>query len=550
MDTKISEAALAASTPLTILLDNVVPSPTNPRKAFDTAALEDLAASIRKHGVLQPVLVRPWPASRKPPKDFPHAAEAGFELVVGERRWRAARLAGLDAIPATVREMADAEVVEVQIVENLQRSDLHPLEEADGYRQLMAKGHDVAKIAEQTGRSVKYVYDRVKLLSLTKAAQKAFLAGDFTAGHAVILARLKPADQERAMLNDGALFTDERLLFTPDEEDGLGDRDPRKARSVRELQGWVDEHVRLEAAQADPMLFPDTALALKAATDEKEKVVRITHEVMTPEDAKDGPRPILGRSWKRADGQRGSKQCDRSVIGMIVIGPGRGEALRVCLDKKHCAVHWGDLIKAAKKREKEVAKAGATGEDREAIRRRKHDEEQARAKAEAERWDKARPAILAALAAAVKKAPAGANGFLGKLVLEAFQDAIYFGPEDGKYRELVPAGKSAEDLVRHVAFTDLVNASGSAWQDEKRFATEAKALGVDVRKIVAASAPEARCEKCGRTEARACKGGCSWTREPDPKSGLGLCSRCASKAAIAAGVKTKKKAAKGKASSR
>ncbi len=473
-----------------VQLDQIVPSPTNPRKAFDKEALEELAASIKAHGVLQPVLVRPWPASRKPPKGFPEASETGYELVVGERRWRAARLAGLDAIPATVQVLEDAEVVEVQLVENLARTDLHPLEEADGYRQLMAKGYDVSRIAEQTGRSVKYVYDRVKLLSLTKAAQKAFLAGEFTAGHAVILARLKPADQERAMEEDGALFTDERLLFTPDDED---DRfEPRKPRSVRELQGWVDEHVRLEAAQADAMLFPDTAATLKAATDEKEKVVRITHEVQTPEDAKDGPRPILGRSWKRADGQQGSKQCDRSLIGMIVIGPGRGQALRVCIDKKHCTVHWGELIKAAKKREREVAKAGATGEDREALRRRKHEEEQAREKAEAERWEKAKPEILKALAAALKKAPAGAGGAIGKLVLQVFRDQGAYYPAKGP--EPVPPGKTAEDLVRHLAFRALAEEAEDNFDNYKRLTEDAKRLGVDVRKILDAVAAETAAE--------------------------------------------------------
>ena len=486
----IHEAALDASKTLAVQVDFIVPSPTNPRKAFDKETLDELAASIRKHGILQPVLLRAWPAGRKPPKDFPDAPEAGFELVVGERRWRAARLAGLQAIPATVREMTDAEVVEVQVVENLQRTDLHPLEEADGYRQLMAKGYDVGRIAEQTGRSVKYVYDRVKLLSLTKAAQGAFLAGDFTAGHAVILARLKPADQERAMKEDGALFTDERLLFTPDEDDDmLGDREPRKPRSVRELQGWVDEHVRLEAAQTDPMLFPDTAATLKAATDEKEKVVRITHEVMTPEDAKEGPRPILGRSWKRADGQRGSKQCEHSVIGMIVIGPGRGEALRVCVDKKRCTAHWGDLIKAAKKREREVQKAGGTGEDREALRRKKEAAEQAKVQAWTQQWNRARPDMLKAIAAALKKAPVGAGSFLGKRHLAFYMDTVWLEPEEKKYLALVPSGKTGEELLRHLAFIDLISDSKESYGGGQAFIGDAKAIGVDVREILATAAP-------------------------------------------------------------
>jgi ParB/RepB/Spo0J family partition protein len=514
---------------VTIPLEQIRPSKTNPRKNFDKAQLEELAESIREKGVLQPILARPVARSG--------GAEEGYELVAGERRYRAAKDAGLQAIPAVVRQLTDIEVIEVQVIENLQRADLHPLEEADGYRQLMAKKYDVAKIAARTGRSVKYVYDRVKLLSLTKEAQKAFLAGEFTAGHAVILARLKPADQERAMnLGERALFDDDELLFTPDEEDelGPGDQEPRKARSVRELQGWVDQHVKLEAAEVEPMLFPETATTIQDAAELREKVVRITHDVMTPEEAKDGPKVILGRSWKRADGKAGSKQCDRSVIGMVVIGAGRGEALRVCVDKKGCTVHWNDLIKARKKTDREVTKAAATGEDREAIRRRKEEEQRAYEKAEQARWEKARPAIVTALAAAVKKAPAGADGTIGKLILEAFREDVCYGmgPFAAKH---VPAGKTAEDLVRHMSFMLLAR---DAQEQESYHAKElmgrAKAIGVDVLKILDQAAPtagEARCRKCGCTEAKACKGGCSWVEKPDPKTKLGLCSACVPKKA-------------------
>ncbi len=464
------------------------PSPTNPRKGFDKARLAELADSIRARGILQPILVRPLSAGK------------GMEIVAGERRWKAAEAAGLEEVPAIVREMTDAEVMEAQLVENLQRDDLHPLEEAEGYRQLMAKGRDVARVAEQMGRSIAYVYDRVKLLSLTKAAQKAFHEGRFTTRHAIILARLSPSDQARVMDEEtGGLWEEERALFAPDapEEDP-----PRlyKPVSVKELEAWVDRHVKLEAREADPMLFPDLA----AAAETHKKLMRVTYEQITPEDAKDGPRPILGRSWMRADGQRGSKECEHSITGHVVIGPDRGQVLRVCVDKKHCTVHWGDLIKAAKKREKEVAKAGATGEDREAIRRRKDEEDRAREKAESERWKKATPAILEALAAAVKKAPTGAGSFLGKLVLEAFADAMYVSAENKKHLQLVPPGRTAEDLVRHAAFADLVQACTQEW-DLKDFSADAKALGVDVRKILAAAAPAAEAKTTHPKKAKAAK---------------------------------------------
>ena len=336
----------------------------------------------------------------------------------------------------------------------------------------------------------------MKLLSLTKEAQKAFLAGEFTAGHAVILARLKPEDQARAMDPDArALFTDEQLLLAPDEEDelGPGDQDPRKAVSVRELQGWVDQHVKLEAAEVEPMLFPETAATIQDAVELKEKVVRITHDVMTPEAAKDGPKVILGRSWQRADGKAGSKQCERSVIGMVVIGAGRGEALRVCVDKDRCAVHWGDRIKARKKTEREVSKAAATGEDREAIRRKKEAEEAAHRKAEQEQWKKAAPAPLEASAVAIKKARVGAGDPIGKHVLKAFkEDVLYdYGTGRPSAASPVPAGKTAEDLVRHMAFGILKrDVQNRHFDDGKKGVIDlAKSFGVDAAKILDQAAP-------------------------------------------------------------
>jgi len=478
----------------------IAPSPTNPRKTFDKETLAELTDSVRRHGVLQPVLVRPWSGAK--PRGWNGDATPLYELVSGERRLKAAKAAGLEEIPGLVRELHDDEVLEIQLIENLQRNDLHPLEEAAGYRQLMAAKYDAARIAERIGRSVKYVYDRVKLLNLTKAAQQAFTGGEFSAGHAVILARLSPEDQERAMADPrGGLFTAEetRGLFTAEEDAASKEADyddpgPRKPVSVRELQAWVNQHTKLEADQVEPMLFPASAITLNLAAEQLEKVVRITHDAMTPEEAKDGPRVILGRSWKRADGLQGSKECELSVIGMIVIGPGRGQALRVCINKKRCGVHWGENIKATKKREKEVAKAGGTGEDREALRVKKIKEEQARRVADEARWRKAEPAILDALAAAVKKAPAGAAGVLGGIILKAVDEYLLYGGIRTKAAKHVPMGKSAEDLVRHLAFAlvrrDVADHYDQQFSgDSARRLAIAKGLGVDVKKIVDQVAP-------------------------------------------------------------
>ena len=161
-------------------------SPTNPRKTFDEAALAELAESILRHGVLQPVLLRPHPTR----------ASGHYELVAGERRWRAAKVAKLAEIPATVRDLTDAEVLEIQVVENLQREDIHPLEEAAGYEALLRCEHaggapyTVEEIAAKVGKSKSYVYQRMRLTALGGKAREAFVAGKVDAARALLIARI------------------------------------------------------------------------------------------------------------------------------------------------------------------------------------------------------------------------------------------------------------------------------------------------------------------------------------------------------------------------
>ena len=171
----------------TIRVARIGASPTNPRKHFDQAALDELAESIRRHGVLQPILVRPNPDRMRGPREE-------FEIVSGERRWRAAQAAELREIPALVRELGDAEVLEIQVIENLQRADLHPLEEAEGYEALHQRhSYTVADIAAKVGKSERYVYARMKLCALCEKARKAFYAGKLTPTTALLVARIPDA---------------------------------------------------------------------------------------------------------------------------------------------------------------------------------------------------------------------------------------------------------------------------------------------------------------------------------------------------------------------
>ena len=215
----------------------VMPSSTNPRKNFDAGAMKELAESIRAHGIIQPPLVRPIECGRwiidegvlhgKKPSVFFHVldrtlikdqryigpdpvryatrAEAEsvlprFELVCGERRLRAAKECGLETIPVIERKMSDKDVLEVQVIENLQRADLHPMEEAEGYEKLMqSHGYTAEDIAAKVGKDKSYVYKRMKLLALGEAGRKAFYDERLTASTALLIARIPESLQAKAI---------------------------------------------------------------------------------------------------------------------------------------------------------------------------------------------------------------------------------------------------------------------------------------------------------------------------------------------------------------
>jgi ParB/RepB/Spo0J family partition protein len=167
-----------------IALSALSPFKLNPRKHFGEAALNGLAASIKAQGVVQPILVRPNGGAGK------------YEIVVGERRWRAAKLAGLTEIPANVRELTDAQALEVAVIENNQREDLHPLEEAEGYEALLKCKHEdgrkytVDDIVAKIGRSRSYVYQKLKLCELCEEGAQGVLRRQARFLAAILLARI------------------------------------------------------------------------------------------------------------------------------------------------------------------------------------------------------------------------------------------------------------------------------------------------------------------------------------------------------------------------
>lgn len=200
---------------VTVRIDEIEPNRDQPRKEFDSGALAELAESIAQHGVLQPLLLRPM-------------ISGGYRIVAGERRWRASRMAGLQEVPAVVREMTDGEEMLFALIENLQREDLSPMEEAKGYQQLIdAQGMTQEEAAKAVGKSRPAVANALRLLNLPEDIQAMVERGELSAGHARTL-----------------------LSFKSDEEMRLAAEKAKAGASVRELESMAKKSAQGGAAPA------------------------------------------------------------------------------------------------------------------------------------------------------------------------------------------------------------------------------------------------------------------------------------------------------------
>lgn len=186
-ETTTTTAPIPAASLAQLRVAAIRESPFNPRASYDKAKLQELADSIREKGVLQPVLVRNRPAG----------LEEGYELVFGHRRLRAAKAAGLAEIPAMVCTMDDKAALEAQLIENCQREDVPPLEEADGYKRLHTEhGYSAEELAAAVGKSKAFIYGRLKLTELCKEGRKALAAGELDASRALLVARIPDKKQQ------------------------------------------------------------------------------------------------------------------------------------------------------------------------------------------------------------------------------------------------------------------------------------------------------------------------------------------------------------------
>ncbi len=346
-----------------IPLTNIHESRTNPRRQFDETKLAELADNIRQHGVLQPVLVRPLPGGE----------DGFFELVAGARRYRASRMAERETIPASVRELTDTQCLELQLIENLQRADVHELDEARGYAalmQLQPKTYTVEVLAEKIGRSEKYVYARLRLTHLVEEVQQAFYAAKLTVAHAFEIARLQSNDQRRALQE---CFPHHRTAAA------IAKDHKAEAVTVRELREWIQREIHLDLTNApfdpqdesllppagscarcpkrtgnNPLLFPEVRqksictdrqcyrakvealvqIRVKPLEKSGEKPLRVS-QAPAWQDKSRKPDVLYEGQYRKAQKKA---ECPQTKPAVVIDGPDAGKLFHVCRDE-NCAVH-------------------------------------------------------------------------------------------------------------------------------------------------------------------------------------------------------------------
>ena len=223
-------------------INEIIPNRDQPRKTFDEAALEEPAESIKQHGVLQPLLVRPIPSG-------------GYQLVAGERRWRACRIAGLTKVPVVIKELTDTETMEIAIIENLQREDLNPIEEAEGLQALIDKcGYTQEEVATSVGKSRPAIANSLRLLRLPPEVREMTKNGEISAGHARALLAF---DNDAMMLEAAKNIVSNKMTV----------RDVERLAKIKETA----EPRRRRARRRDSF-YDEVELSLSEATGRKVKV--------------------------------------------------------------------------------------------------------------------------------------------------------------------------------------------------------------------------------------------------------------------------------------
>ena len=244
LDDSAAKAIETGKAEQTLAVTALEPSDLQPRKFFDDDALKALAASIKSQGVLQPLLVRPKPG-----------AVGRYEIIAGERRWRASQIAGLTHVPVIIRAFDNAEALEVALVENVQRSDLNPVDEAAGYLRLVNEfNYTHEDMARVTGKSRSHISNLLRLLSLPEKIKQLVAAGGLTMGHARALLALNEKDNQLRCANKvmkenlSVRETEELVRRTLEQEQGKRRTRATKDAPTRELEDRISTHTGIAAA--------------------------------------------------------------------------------------------------------------------------------------------------------------------------------------------------------------------------------------------------------------------------------------------------------------
>ena len=359
-----------------LAIDQLRESPTNPRRSFDPAKLEELAQSIRAQGVLVPLIVRSVGANE-------------FEVVAGARRYRAAQAAELFAVPVRIVELTDDEALTLQLVENAQREDVHPLEEAFAYRALLnmrEPRYDVPAIALKVGKSVGHVYGRLRYVDLIEPAAQAFTENRLTAGHALLIARLPQSKQSQAL---EAAF---RSHWGSTE---------KQAVPIRELAQWIRQNLMLRLDDAifdreDETLVPQAGSCvhcpkrtgfnsalfddfrnddqcldsacnqakvsawLKRQTEQNPSLVQISEYYGPHREEPIVPRSqyveILPVSRNEEPRSPNAVVCESTAMGIVVEGNRIGKTIQICADPE-CHIHHAPEHPRHEERDEELESA-------------------------------------------------------------------------------------------------------------------------------------------------------------------------------------------------
>lgn len=394
------------NTELKILpLSSITESKTNPRRHFDDAGLNELADSIKAKGIVNPILVRP--------------VNSHYEIVAGARRYRASKMAQLAEMPAFIRPLSDEDALDIQIVENDQRENIHPLDRAIGYDQLKKKNHyTVETIAAKVSKSAAYVYQCLKLVDLIETAKKAFWEGKLTSTHATIIARLQPKDQERALTFALKMWPEyngdhghlNKLNPEPDEDSRIIEGIARTVCSVSDLTDFIQKRIHLDLRKAafdkedeqlvtkagscikcpkrsgfNKELFSDITKSPDICTDpvcfalkqqvhverlkaqfkkEKKKFIEVTADRTKPEGHAGA---ITERSFKKISG----KPCKHARIGIYIDGANMGQIITLCKAKRECKQHWAEYQKQDTSRSSHSGQQATSYEERERQRTEK-----------------------------------------------------------------------------------------------------------------------------------------------------------------------------------